>query len=112
MAEEQGRYRPVRRPHPTTPATPVGRADQLAGPHSAQSGGRASPRAARPAGDPRVPAGHGDEEAAPEGEHAADEEAAPEHPKPPWHFKLMLWGTAIYLTYRLYQGVTWVVHHV
>lgn len=41
-----------------------------------------------------------------------DPGAASGRPKPPWHFKLMLWGTAIYLSYRLYQGITWVVHHV
>ena len=30
----------------------------------------------------------------------------------PWHFKLMLVATVIYLGYRTYQGVGWVVHHV
>jgi len=95
-----------------TPAAPVGRARQPGTSATARSRDPSSPRAGRPPDDPRLPPEQGDEEAAPEGEHAADEEAAPEHPKPPWHFKLMLWGTAIYLTYRLYQGVTWVVHHV
>jgi DNA-directed RNA polymerase subunit RPC12/RpoP len=30
----------------------------------------------------------------------------------PWHFKLMLVATVVYLGYRAYQGVGWVVHHV
>lgn len=41
-----------------------------------------------------------------------DDGTRSDRPKPPWHFKLMLWGTSIYLSYRLYQGITWVVHHV
>jgi len=36
---------------------------------------------------------------------------APHRPVP-WTFKVMLIAFAIYLTYRAYQGVTWVVHHV
>jgi predicted RNA-binding Zn-ribbon protein involved in translation (DUF1610 family) len=30
----------------------------------------------------------------------------------PWTFKLMLVATVVYLGYRLYQGMGWVVHHV
>jgi hypothetical protein len=29
----------------------------------------------------------------------------------PWHFKLMGVATAIYLLYRLAQGVEWIAHH-
>jgi leucyl-tRNA synthetase len=29
----------------------------------------------------------------------------------PWHFKLLLWATVIYLGYRTYQGIGWLVHH-
>ncbi|HXX89613.1 MAG TPA: hypothetical protein VEI83_05240 [Acidimicrobiales bacterium] len=29
----------------------------------------------------------------------------------PWHFKLMIGVTAVYLAYRAYQGITWLVHH-
>lgn len=36
--------------------------------------------------------------------------AAPK--KAPWHFKLLIGGTTIYLTYRAYQGVAWLLHHV
>ena len=30
----------------------------------------------------------------------------------PWHFKLMIVATVVYLGYRAYQGVGWLVHHV
>lgn len=30
----------------------------------------------------------------------------------PWHFKLLLVATVIYLAYRLVQGVLWAVHHL
>lgn len=30
----------------------------------------------------------------------------------PWKFRLMIAASVIYLGYRAYQGVTWVVHHV
>jgi uncharacterized paraquat-inducible protein A len=29
----------------------------------------------------------------------------------PWHFKFLLWATVIYLGYRTYQGVGWLIHH-
>ena len=32
--------------------------------------------------------------------------------KVPWHFRLIGVATVIYLTYRLVQGILWVVHHV
>lgn len=35
-----------------------------------------------------------------------------EHRPVPWHFKLMLVATVVYLGYRAYQGVGWLVHHV
>jgi uncharacterized paraquat-inducible protein A len=35
-----------------------------------------------------------------------------EHRRPvPWHFKLLLAATVIYLGYRTYQGIGWLVHH-
>jgi hypothetical protein len=30
----------------------------------------------------------------------------------PWHFKMLLVATVVYLGYRLYQGVFWLAHHV
>ena len=30
----------------------------------------------------------------------------------PWYFKFMLFASVVYLGYRAYQGITWVIHHV
>ena len=30
-------------------------------------------------------------------------------PKAPWHFKLLVVSMVVYLTYRLIQGIVWVV---
>jgi hypothetical protein len=30
----------------------------------------------------------------------------------PWYFRAMVVAFVIYLGYRTYQGVTWVVHHI
>lgn len=30
----------------------------------------------------------------------------------PWHFKLLILATVVYLLFRLFQGILWVVHHV
>jgi hypothetical protein len=32
--------------------------------------------------------------------------------KAPWHFKFLLGGVAVYLGYRAYQGVEWLLHHL
>jgi hypothetical protein len=53
----------------------------------------------QPPGEPSV---------APEANKSETEE---EHTKAPWHFKLLVGGTAIYLAWRLYQGVGWLIHH-
>ena len=29
----------------------------------------------------------------------------------PWHFKFMIVATVVYLGYRAYQGIGWLVHH-
>ena len=34
-----------------------------------------------------------------------------ERPPVPWHFKVLIAGTVIYLAYRAYQGVGWLAHH-
>ena len=39
---------------------------------------------------------------------AREEEA---HVKAPWHFKVLVVGTVVYLGYRLYQGIGWLIHH-
>jgi ribosomal protein L37E len=30
----------------------------------------------------------------------------------PWHFKVVAVGTTGYIGYRIYQGVTWLAHHL
>ena len=30
----------------------------------------------------------------------------------PWHFKLLLAATTVYLGWRLVQGIAWLTHHV
>ena len=34
------------------------------------------------------------------------------HRKSPWWFKFLAVATVIYLGYRAFQGITWVVHHI
>jgi hypothetical protein len=41
-----------------------------------------------------------------------DDDEAVRPRKAPWHFKVLLVGTVIYLGWRAYQGVSWLVHHV
>ncbi len=33
-------------------------------------------------------------------------------PKAPWHFKLLVISTAIYLGWRAVQGIAWVLHRI
>jgi uncharacterized paraquat-inducible protein A len=40
-----------------------------------------------------------------------DEPLIEEHRTVPWHFKFLLAATVIYLGYRSYQGIAWLVHH-
>jgi hypothetical protein len=35
-----------------------------------------------------------------------------EGPGAPWHFKVLIAVTAVYLGYRLFQGIFWVAHHL
>jgi len=42
-------------------------------------------------------------------EESAGEQDA--HVKAPWHFKVLVVGTVVYLGYRLYQGIGWLIHH-
>lgn len=42
----------------------------------------------------------------------ADEDSDDEGPpKPPWHFKVLLIATVIYLIYRLIWFIFWISHH-
>ena len=47
-----------------------------------------------------------------------DDGACPECGEPlaerrqiPWHFKVMIAATAVYLGWRAFQGIAWLVHH-
>jgi len=52
-----------------------------------------------------------------EEEQLTDEGECPEcgerlgHRRVPWHFKLMIAATTVYLGWRAYQGIGWLVHH-
>ena len=52
-----------------------------------------------------------EEEVTAEGECPTCHELLEERRPVPWHFKLLLWATVIYLGYRAFQGIDWVVHH-
>jgi hypothetical protein len=32
--------------------------------------------------------------------------------KAPWHFKFIVVGSVVYLGWRLYQGISWLAHHL
>jgi hypothetical protein len=52
------------------------------------------------------------------GQPVAEEERPPEKLRKfsevpaPWHFKVLVGATAIYLAWRALQGVDWVAHHL
>jgi hypothetical protein len=48
----------------------------------------------------------------PEGSAEEGDDDAATPVKAPWHFKVLVVGTIVYLGYRLYQGVGWLIHHV
>ena len=64
---------------------------------------------------PELPAGPGQEQRCPscgaELGLERGEEGEEIHPKAPWHFKVLIVGSVIYLGYRLYQGIGWLIHH-
>jgi len=51
-------------------------------------------------------------EAAPAASAPAEVTTREARPRAPWHFKMLLVATVVYLGYRLYQGVFWVAHHL
>lgn len=46
------------------------------------------------------------------GRQLGEPEARSGAPAAPWHFKLLLGATVLYLGFRLLQGVAWVGHHL
>jgi hypothetical protein len=53
--------------------------------------------------------GEGPEEG---GDDKKEEEEEEHQARAPWHFKVMVVGSVVYLGYRLYQGISWLVHHI
>jgi hypothetical protein len=53
-----------------------------------------------------------DEELTDEGSCPTCEDHLVERRKVPWHFKLLVLATAVYLGWRAYQGIGWLVHHL
>jgi len=49
-----------------------------------------------------------------EGNGDADEleDGTKRQAKAPWHFKFIVVGSVVYLGWRLYQGISWLAHHV
>ena len=35
-----------------------------------------------------------------------------EVPKAPWHFKILVGAATVYMSWRLVQGIGWVIHHM
>ena len=52
-----------------------------------------------------------DDELTDEGTCPSCDEPLEERRHVPWHFKLLLGATVVYLGYRTYQGIGWLVHH-
>lgn len=52
-----------------------------------------------------------DDETTEEGTCPTCGETLDEHRHVPWHFKLMIVASVVYLGYRAYQGIAWVAHH-
>jgi hypothetical protein len=46
------------------------------------------------------------------GDTEVDQNDDPGNRKPPWHFKAFIVISVVYLGYRIYQGVEWLLHHI
>ena len=128
---------PARAPAGATPR-PAGTARSSAGaaprpPGTARNPGGPAPRppgaARRPPGTARNPADAarrrpptgvaadtvqaGDEPGAEAPNAESDAQSgATRQAKAPWHFKMIVVGTVGYLGWRLYQGISWLAHHI
>jgi hypothetical protein len=47
-----------------------------------------------------------------DGEPAEESEDGERQARAPWHFKVIVVGSVVYLGWRLYQGISWLAHHV
>jgi hypothetical protein len=65
------------------------------------------------AADPDAPEGAHDPAHEEPAEEAAEEtDGETRQARAPWHFKVIAVGSVVYLGYRLFQGITWLVHHL
>ncbi|MGH9292502.1 MAG: hypothetical protein ACRDZ6_06960 [Acidimicrobiales bacterium] len=53
--------------------------------------------------------GDGEDHETDRAEDDQDEEATR---RAPWHFKVIVVGSVVYLGWRAYQGIGWLVHHI
>jgi len=44
--------------------------------------------------------------------HCGTQVVEPERRPVPWYFKFMIVASVVYLGWRAYQGIDWVVHHL
>ena len=72
-------------------------------PGTAGRGDRSRPAAAGPPARGRT--------SSPAGEHATEDEGEDGPPPAPWHFKVLLVGTAGYLVYRFVWFIFWLTGH-
>lgn len=54
----------------------------------------------------------GKDTAAARGDEGAEGEEEERQAKAPWHFKFIVVGSVVYLGWRLYQGISWLAHHI
>lgn len=47
-----------------------------------------------------------------EPDRAEPEEEQERQARAPWHFKVVVVGSVVYLGYRAYQGISWLAHHI
>ncbi|MGO8877114.1 MAG: hypothetical protein ACLQNG_15275 [Acidimicrobiales bacterium] len=69
------------------------------------------PDAAPRATDPPAPR-KGRAEAPDEPAEESESEDEKRQAKAPWHFKFIVVGSVVYLGWRLYQGISWLAHHI
>ncbi|HET9090909.1 MAG TPA: hypothetical protein VFN50_00775 [Acidimicrobiales bacterium] len=63
-------------------------------------------------GDREPPEGTQGEAAGSDAEETGGGEGETRQARAPWHFKVIVVGSVVYLGYRAYQGVSWLAHHI
>lgn len=112
---DQQPARPAPRARPARPAARPGSSEPVTGQTSPKPRRRPAKPEAR--GEPAVGKPHAGEEMrtrarAEEGDKGAGDESEERQAKAPWHFKFIIVGSIVYLGWRLYQGISWLAHHL